>query len=59
MSQDQEIEKLVKKLQCFPLAIQQAIAYIEDQKVTGEFGISDYLKKYEEKTKELLDSKVF
>ncbi|XP_044747144.1 uncharacterized protein LOC123308516 [Coccinella septempunctata] len=58
-SQDQEIKNLVEKLQCFPLFIQQAIAYIEDQRVTGEFGINDYLKEYEKKTKDLLDSNVF
>ncbi|XP_011686121.1 PREDICTED: uncharacterized protein LOC105448935 isoform X2 [Wasmannia auropunctata] len=58
-SQDQEIKTLVEKLQRFPLAIQQAIAYIEDQRVTGGFSIDDYLEEYEKKTKDLLDSEVF
>lgn len=58
-SQGREIKALVEKLQCFPLAIQQAIAYIEDQRVTGEFSINNYLEKYEKKTKDLLNSDVF
>jgi len=58
-SQDQGIKTLVEKLQRFPLAIQQAIAYIKDQKVTGKFSIDDYLEEYEKKTKDLLDSEVF
>ena len=58
-SQDKKIESLVKELQLFPLAVQQAIAYIEDQRVTGEFEINDYLTEYKKKTKELLSSKVF
>ncbi|WP_341816351.1 ankyrin repeat domain-containing protein [Wolbachia endosymbiont (group A) of Nomada goodeniana] len=59
-SQNQEIKSLVEeKLQCFPLAIQQAIAYIKDQRVTGEFTIANYLEKYEEKRKELLESDLF
>ena len=58
-SQDQEIQKLVETLQMFPLAIQQAVAYIADQRVTGDFGINNYLQEYEEKTKESLDSELF
>ncbi|WP_438456569.1 tetratricopeptide repeat protein [Wolbachia endosymbiont of Kerria lacca] len=58
-SQDQEVEGLLKKLQRFPLAIQQAIAYIKDQRVTRKFGINDYLQEYEKKAKDLLDSGVF
>ncbi|XP_058834906.1 uncharacterized protein LOC131692069 [Topomyia yanbarensis] len=54
-SQDEELEKLVSILQCFPLAIQQAIAYIEDEGKTGEFSIRNYLEKYETKAMELLD----
>ncbi|WP_264731809.1 ankyrin repeat domain-containing protein [Wolbachia endosymbiont (group A) of Sphaerophoria taeniata] len=56
--QDQEIKNLVEKLQHFPLAIRQAIAYINDRKVTEEFRVSDYLKEYEIKTKDLLNYKV-
>ena len=46
----------------FPLALQQAVAYIREKdkelkNIRKEFKISDYLKKYEEKTKELLDFK--
>ena len=58
-SQDQEIQNLVVRLQMFPLAIQQAVAYIEDQRVTGDFSVNDYLQEYEEKTKDLLDSELF
>lgn len=58
-SQDREIENLVRRLQCFPLAIQQAISYIEDQRTIEKFKISDYLKEYEKKAKKLLKSKIF
>lgn len=58
-SQNEKIKALVEKLQHFPLAIQQSIAYIEDQRVTREFDIDDYLNEYEKKTKDLLDSEVF
>ncbi|KAG8236294.1 hypothetical protein J437_LFUL016074 [Ladona fulva] len=58
-SEDPEIKKLVKKLQCFPLAIQQAIAYIKHQGVMEEFGISDYLEEYEKRTEILLNSEIF
>jgi hypothetical protein len=58
-SQDQEIESLAQKLQCFPLAIQQATAYIEDQRAIRKFGIGGYLKEYEKKAKDLLNSEIF
>ncbi|WP_264706655.1 tetratricopeptide repeat protein [Wolbachia endosymbiont (group B) of Archips podanus] len=58
-SQNEKIEALVEKLKHFPLAIQQAIAYIEDQRVTGEFDIDDYLNEYEKKTKDLLNYEAF
>ncbi|WP_410542226.1 tetratricopeptide repeat protein [Wolbachia endosymbiont of Tetranychus urticae] len=58
-SQNEKIKALVEKLQYFPLAIQQAVAYIEDQRITREFDIDDYLNEYKKKTKDLLDSKVF
>ncbi|QTP63236.1 ankyrin repeat domain-containing protein [Wolbachia endosymbiont of Ceratosolen solmsi] len=58
-SQDREIENLVRRLQCFPLAIQQAISYIEGQRIIEKFKISDYLKEYEKKAKKLLKSKIF
>ncbi|MFT4314720.1 MAG: FxSxx-COOH system tetratricopeptide repeat protein [Wolbachia pipientis] len=57
--QDKEIKALVEKLQYFPLAIQQAIAYIADQRITGEFDIDDYLNEYEKKTKDLLNYEAF
>ena len=57
--QNEKIKALVEKLQHFPLAIQQAIAYIEDQRFTREFDIDDYLNEYEKKTKYLLDSTLF
>lgn len=52
-----DIEKLAKRLQYFPLALRQAIAYInqEDKKLSKRgserFMISDYLKKLDENTK--------
>ena len=58
--QNDEIRELADKLQRFPLALQQAVAYIREtdkelKNIRKEFKISNYLKKYEEKTKELLD----
>lgn len=57
--QDDAVESLVNELQCFPLAIQQSIAYIIEQNFTGEFKIADYLKTYKQKKKHLLDSDAF
>ena len=62
---NQEIGYLVGKLQCFPLALQQAVAHIteENKKLKrrgeGEYTIRRYLEEYEEKKKELLNSKAF
>jgi hypothetical protein len=47
-------------LQCFPLALQQAVAYIKqtDEKLKcskQKFEIADYLKRYEEKARKLLN----
>ena len=58
--QNEEIKQLAEKLQCFPLALQQAVAYIRERdrelkNIRKEFNINDYLNKYREKTKELLD----
>ncbi|MBD0391647.1 tetratricopeptide repeat protein [Wolbachia endosymbiont of Pentalonia nigronervosa] len=58
-AQNQGIARLAETLQHFPLTLQQAVAYIavKDEvlrNVGSEFKISDYLKRYEEKTKELL-----
>ena len=58
--QDEEIKQLGEKLQRFPLALQQTVAYIRERdgefkNIRKEFKIGDYLKKYDEKTKELLD----
>ncbi|XP_058834904.1 uncharacterized protein LOC131692068 [Topomyia yanbarensis] len=59
-SQDEEIQKLVETLQLFPLAIQQAIAYIEDQRVMEEeFSIGNYLEKYRQKQMDLLNCDLF
>jgi hypothetical protein len=54
-SQDQEIENFVKELQYFPLALQQAISHIEDQRATRKFKIDDYLKKIQKKSYLLLN----
>ena len=58
--QNEEIKKLAQKLQRFSLALQQAVAYIKERdrelkNIRKKYNISDYLKKYKEKTKELLD----
>ncbi|XP_008207240.1 uncharacterized protein LOC103316246 [Nasonia vitripennis] len=55
----EEVKKLVNELQLFPLALQQAVAYIglQDEKlknVGSDFKISNYLKKLKQKTKEYL-----
>ncbi len=61
-SQEKEIRQLAKILQYFPLALQQAVAYIKhtDRKykmVKEKFDIIDYLKRYEENAKKLLNFK--
>jgi ankyrin repeat protein len=59
--QNEYIEKLARELQYFPLALRQAITYIEETNKKHErrgkkkFEISDYLKKYEKDAKELLE----
>lgn len=57
---------LVEKLQYFPLALTQAVAYINCQRVVGGFSIHEYMQKYdnyflesEDKPERILDSKVF
>lgn len=56
-SQNDQIGNLVKALQYFPLAIQQAIAHIKETQESYDF--EGYLEKYREKTKELINHKVF
>ncbi|XP_014467385.1 PREDICTED: uncharacterized protein LOC106740649 isoform X2 [Dinoponera quadriceps] len=61
-AQKKYIKELANRLQFFPLALQQAVAYIRVQdenlkNVESKFTISDYLERYREKTKELLDFK--
>ena len=53
--QNEEIKQLAEKLQYFPLALQQAVAYIKEK----EIRISNYLKKYEEKAEDLLNFKFY
>jgi ankyrin repeat protein len=59
--QNEHIEKLAKELQYFPLALRQAVTYIEETNKKRErrgyekFEISDYLKKYEKDAQELLE----
>ena len=55
--QDREVKQLAETLGYFPSALQEAIAYIKDQRVTGKFEISDYLKEYKKYTRKLLDFK--
>lgn len=55
--QKRDIKKLAKRLQYFPLALRQAITYINQEEETlskrgsERFKISDYLKKLDENTK--------
>ncbi|WP_353272525.1 ankyrin repeat domain-containing protein [Wolbachia endosymbiont (group A) of Urophora cardui] len=56
-SQNDQIGNLVKELQYFPLAIHQAIAHIKETQESYNF--EGYLGKYREKTKELINHKVF
>ncbi len=52
--QDREIEELTRELQYFPLALGQAVVYIQDRneesRLRGDkrFKISDYLKEYQQ-----------
>ena len=55
----EDVKKLAERLGYLPLALQQAVACIKEEdsklKFLGKsFTISEYLKRYEEKTKELL-----
>lgn len=57
---EEDVIKLAETLQYFPLALQQAVAYIkvkneELKNVDSGFSVDDYLKRYEEKTTELLN----
>ncbi|MDR1139549.1 MAG: tetratricopeptide repeat protein [Rickettsiales bacterium] len=59
-SQENEIKNLAETLQHFPLALQQAVAYIKERdtalkNVGLRFEISDYLKRYKEEAEKLLD----
>ncbi|KAL3283636.1 hypothetical protein HHI36_006775 [Cryptolaemus montrouzieri] len=61
-SQVTEIQDLNKKLQYFPLALQQAVAYIKERNrvlknFDSVFTINNYLLEYDEKTKKLLNFK--
>ncbi|XP_044726875.1 uncharacterized protein LOC123290678 [Chrysoperla carnea] len=59
-TQEKDIKELSKELQLFPLALQQAVAYIRVQdenfrNVGSEFKISNYLERSREKTRERLN----
>ncbi len=61
-SQEHEIKNLAETLQHFPLALQQAVAYIKERDIALKnvglkFEISDYLKRYKEEAEKLLDFK--
>jgi hypothetical protein len=65
-SQQNEVIQLSQTLQRFPLALQQAVAYIKDKdealKNLGEeknFGINHYLEIYEKKAREVLNFRGF
>ena len=57
--QNEEIKKLAQKLQRFPLALQQAVAYIKERdrelkNIRKKYNISDYLKNMKKKQKNYL-----
>ncbi|QOD38166.1 NB-ARC domain-containing protein [Candidatus Wolbachia massiliensis] len=59
-SHENEIKNLAETLQHFPLALQQAVAYIKERDIALKnvglkFEISDYLKRYKEEAEKLLD----
>jgi tetratricopeptide (TPR) repeat protein len=59
-SQEKEIRQLAKTLQYFPLALQQAVAYIKQKDETlkyveQKFEIAEYLIRFEEKARKLLN----
>ncbi|CAL8075698.1 unnamed protein product [Orchesella dallaii] len=56
-SQDDVIVQLVKQLQCFPLALSQAISYIKQKQKLRKYTICQYLKEYETHSEKLLSSK--
>ncbi|WP_353280976.1 ankyrin repeat domain-containing protein [Wolbachia endosymbiont (group B) of Tholera decimalis] len=63
--QDREIEELTRELQYFPLALGQAVVYIQDRneesRLRGDkrFKISDYLKEYQQNAGELLKKGIY
>ncbi|MBA8755757.1 hypothetical protein HCR15_01075 [Wolbachia pipientis] len=63
--QDREIEELTRELQYFPLALGQAVVYIQDRneesRLRGDkrFKISDYLKECQQNAGELLKKGVY
>ena len=53
--EESDAKKLCKLLHCFPLALQQAIAYIKKYNKRRKFTIIDYITAFDKKTKEILD----
>ena len=51
-----EANLLAVELQCFPLALQQAIAYIRKYRRRRKFTVSDYITALQCKTREVLDT---
>ena len=61
ITEDLQVDKndaklLADELQCFPLALRQATAYIKKFKRRKKFTISDYITEFHSKTKEVLDT---
>eukprot|EP00794_Sanderia_malayensis_P010129 gene10129-11164_t len=50
----EDAKKLAEKLQCFPLALQQAVSYIKKYSRRRKFAIDEYLDAFDKKTKEVL-----
>ena len=53
---EDDAKLLARELQCFPLALQQAIAYIKKFDRRRRFTVRDYIEAFQSKTKEVLDS---
>ncbi|CAL8128345.1 unnamed protein product [Orchesella dallaii] len=57
-NEDESITQLVTTLQCFPLALSQAISYIKQQQSIFPFTIGQYLKQFEVRSQKLLNSSI-
>ncbi|CAL8068897.1 unnamed protein product [Orchesella dallaii] len=57
-TQDDMVVQLVKALQCYPLALCQAISYIKQQNVFQNYSIAEYLEEYKSRSEILLNCEI-